>query len=207
MCVTWGVFRVCTSVYLCASGFPFVCVPLCVSLCVSGSLPDPRGGPSGRRPCASVCPSLSCCGSASLHWGVSRASGFVQVQSVSVALGVLPHLPLCGTPTSTALSAALSGRGSVTDGLGPIWLPGLRWGSGGEHRWSQPSAGHCGHLPGPRVELGGQGSGRGATDGAGTGLGRAQVAGQAQETTRLAWTSGPLGAGLEPGRFLRLCVV
>ena len=40
-----------------------------------------------------------------------------------------------------------------------------------------------------------------------TGLEGAQVSGKAQETTQLAWALGPLGAGLEPGCFLRLCIV
>lgn len=39
------------------------------------------------------------------------------------------------------------------------------------------------------------------------GLERAQVSREAQETTQLAWALGPLGAGLKPGCFLRLCII
>lgn len=39
------------------------------------------------------------------------------------------------------------------------------------------------------------------------GLERAQVSREAQKTTQLAWTLGPLGAGLKLGCFLWLCII
>lgn len=95
-------------------------------------------------------------------------------------------------------------------GLGPIWLSLSGWvrgDRGGEHCWSWPRAGLWGHIPGQRVELSGQNSAHGHGWVGCAGLEQAQVSREAQETTQLAWALGLLGAGLEPGYFLRLCII
>ena len=58
------------------------------------------------------------------------------------------------------------------------------------------------------MEICGQDSGLRAMGGWGApGWREPRCPGKAQETTQLAWAWGLLGAGLEPGCFLRLCIV